>query len=51
MDDPLVSPSLLVSFLVVYQVVAFGRLQTGDLDDLWRREMETIARTWANSIV
>ena len=35
MEDPLVFPSLLVSFPAVYQVVAFGRLQTEDLDGLW----------------
>jgi hypothetical protein len=49
-EDVLVFPFLLVSFLEVYQVVAFARLRKVRLDDNGRG-MEVMVRTWANSMV
>ena len=49
-EDLLVFPFLLVSFLEVYQEVALARLWREWLDGELR-EMEMKVRAWANSIV
>ena len=49
-EDILVFPPLLVSFLKVYQVVTFSRLQRKPLDCGKRDDVDGI-RTWANSKV